>query len=473
MSFSNVSATQRQQEEEALKKVLAIGLLGSTFLHGVALPFSLKFVKPAEFAQDAIEVVMIDEPKVEETKPEPAIEEKVSPPPETLKSEPPPEPTPPEESPVAATPPPIPEEPPVATTPPPIPEEQPVAATPPPIPEEQPVAATPPPIPEEPPVAATPPPEIKKELPTETPPATPVEPSPPPKEDLNSPETAKSPIANEPEKPSPEPPKSEPPVTDSRPKGARSLPNFPDAGNPNSPDSPENNNPPASAGSGEPSSEPLKNPSSGPIPRSPAAGGPVTTARPGGSGNSGNAIGGLGNLAPGGPGGPGPVSGSPGGSASNSLSGASENGDLPTSGPFGDGSGRLGGSARAGLPGPGGGGRGGPGSGSGSGSVPKSTSPARGGSPSRPNGAPGGTCISGCGKPNYPIAAREEGRQGQVELICDIDPNGKTFNIKILTPSKYNDLNKAAFKTVQERKYSPSESGIQGERITITFLLTD
>jgi outer membrane biosynthesis protein TonB len=147
MSFSNVSATQRQQQEEALKKVLAIGLLGSTFLHGVALPFSLKLVKPAEFAEDAIEIVMLDEPKVEETKPEPAIQEKVSPPPETLKPEPPPEPTPPEEQPVAATPPPIPEEPPVATTPPPIPEEPPVATTPPPIPEEPPVAATPP-IPE-------------------------------------------------------------------------------------------------------------------------------------------------------------------------------------------------------------------------------------------------------------------------------------------------------------------------------------
>ncbi|MEP6487780.1 energy transducer TonB [Microcoleus vaginatus GB2-A3] len=60
-----------------------------------------------------------------------------------------------------------------------------------------------------------------------------------------------------------------------------------------------------------------------------------------------------------------------------------------------------------------------------------------------------------------------------MELICDIDPNGKTVNIKILTPSKYNDLNRAAMKTVEERKYAPSESGIQGERITITFLLTD
>ena len=134
MSFSNVSGTQRQQQEEALKKVLALSLLGSAFLHGVALPFSLNFVKPAEFAQDSIEVVMLDEPKVEEIQPEPAIEEKVSPPPETLKPEPPPEPTPPEEQPVAATPPPIPQDPPVPPTPPPTPQDPPVPPTPPPAP---------------------------------------------------------------------------------------------------------------------------------------------------------------------------------------------------------------------------------------------------------------------------------------------------------------------------------------------------
>jgi protein TonB len=87
------------------------------------------------------------------------------------------------------------------------------------------------------------------------------------------------------------------------------------------------------------------------------------------------------------------------------------------------------------------------------------------------------TCISGCGEKDnqrhYPIAAREEGREGRVELICDIEPNGSTSKIRILTPSKYNDLNKAAIKAVQERKYTPSENGIKGERVSITFYLTD
>jgi TonB family protein len=60
-----------------------------------------------------------------------------------------------------------------------------------------------------------------------------------------------------------------------------------------------------------------------------------------------------------------------------------------------------------------------------------------------------------------------------VDLICDVDPTGKTFNIKILNPSKYNDLNKAAMKTVEESKYAPSENGFQGEKISIIFDLTD
>jgi TonB family protein len=107
--------------------------------------------------------------------------------------------------------------------------------------------------------------------------------------------------------------------------------------------------------------------------------------------------------------------------------------------------------------------------------VPKPTNPGGEGSPSRPNGTSVLTCISGCvtNEYNYPSAAREEGREGEVELICDIDPNGKTSNVRILTPSKYNDLNKAAIKILQGRKYAPLESGILGERITITFDLTD
>ncbi|MBE9092945.1 energy transducer TonB [Tychonema sp. LEGE 07203] len=466
MSFSNISATQRQQQEEALKKLLAIGFIASTLLHGVALPLLLALVKPAEFADDAIEIVMLDEPKVEKTKPEPVIPEKVSPPPETFKPAPPPEPTPPEEPPVAATPPPIPEEPPVAATPPPIPLEAPVVAAPPPIPLEAPVAATPPPIPEEPSAIA-------------------------PKQDLTPPETPPSPIANEPKTPSPdppknnspraseEPPKSEPPVTQSRPKGAESSADFTaDAGNPQSSNSPENNNSPS------PSSEPFAA-GSGPIARAPTAGPPVTATRPGSGSNSASAIADVTNPA-GNPaqseseissseepfaGGSGPIARAPaagppvtatrpgsgrnspsaiadatnpGGSPSNSASGGSGTGGGGSSDPFG----------------------------SGSGSVPKPTNPGGGGSPARPSGPAPGTCIS-CGKPEYPSAARKEGRQGRVQVKFDIDPNGKAFNIEILTSSKYDDFDRAAIKTVEKWKFASSESVIQGKTASITFQLNE
>jgi TonB family protein len=393
MSFSNVSGTQRQQHEEPLKKILAIGLLGSGLLHGVALPLSLNLVKPAEFAEDAIEIVMLDEPKVEEIKPEPAIEEKVSPPPEALKPEPPPEPTPPEEQPVAATPPPIPEEqpvaatpppipeePPVATTPPPIPEEPLVATTPPPIPEEPPVATTPPPIPEEPPVATTPPPIPEEPLKKISPP-TPPEPSPPPKQNFNPPQTPKSPI-DEPETPSPDPRKREP-VSTVPPKGPRNLPTFTDPGNPNF-----------------------------------SGGGPAGPA-PGDGGPAGPAPG------DGGPAGPAPGDGGPAGPA--------------------------------------------PGDG---GPAQKPTNKRRQGSQKRPSGPRPGTCISGCDNnidDEYPSAAKQQRREGRVEVIFDIDPNGKPINIEILTSSKHDDLDNAAKEIVRKWKFASLESGIQGKKEWITF----
>ena len=324
MSFSNVSGTQRQQQEEGLKKVLALSLLGSTFLHGVALPFSLKLVKPAEFAEDAIEVVMLDEPKVEETKPELAIEEKVSPPPETLKPEPPPEPTPPEEPRVETTPPPIPEEP------------------------------------------------LK-----EISPSTPPEPSPPPKQNSNPPDPPKS-LLDERETPSPDPRKSEPPVRTLPPKDSKNLRDV-TTGNANVSGNPETNN----------------SPSPGP----PDPGDP-------------------------GPGGPAP-----------------------------------------GDPGPGD-----PGPGDSSKSTQKQTNQRRQGSPKRRSGPPPGTCIS-CGEPKYPSAAKKQKREGRVEVIFDIDPDGKPFNIEILTSSNHDDFDQAAKETVKKWKFASLESGIQGKTAWVTFRL--
>jgi protein TonB len=104
--------------------------------------------------------------------------------------------------------------------------------------------------------------------------------------------------------------------------------------------------------------------------------------------------------------------------------------------------------------------------------VQKPTNPGRGGSPSRPKGPPPGTCIS-CGKPEYPSSARKQGREGKVELIFDVDPSGKAFNIAILISSKHDDFDSAAIKTVEKWKFSSSESGIQGKKASIEFRLDD
>ncbi|MEG4867101.1 MULTISPECIES: energy transducer TonB, partial [unclassified Microcoleus] len=406
-----------------------------------------------------------------------------------------------------------------------IPEEAPVAVTPPPIPEEAPVAVTPPPIPEEPSAIAP-----KQDLtPPETPPSPianePKTPSPdPPKND--------SPIASE-EPPKSEPPvtQSRPKSAESSPDFTA------DAGNPKSSNSPENNNSPSPSSEAlNPASAPIArdpaagppvtatrpgggsnsasaiadvtNPAgnaapseseissseepfaggSGPIARDPAAGPPVTTTRPGGSRNSGSAIADATNPSSA-PGGGNPQSESGSSSSEPFAAGSGSIARDPAAGPpvtaTRPGSGRNSGSAIADVTNPGGSpsnstsggsGTGGGGSsepfGSGSGSVPKPKNSGGGGSASPASGPPPGTCIS-CGKPEYPSAARKEGRQGQVKVKFDIDPNGKAFNIAIETSSKYDDFDRAAIKTVEKWKFASSDSGIQGKTASITFRLNE
>jgi TonB family protein len=57
--------------------------------------------------------------------------------------------------------------------------------------------------------------------------------------------------------------------------------------------------------------------------------------------------------------------------------------------------------------------------------------------------------------------------------MFDVDPNGKPFNIKIVTPSQHDEFNRAAIKAIEKRKYAPSENGIKGERASIIFRLDD
>jgi TonB family protein len=60
-----------------------------------------------------------------------------------------------------------------------------------------------------------------------------------------------------------------------------------------------------------------------------------------------------------------------------------------------------------------------------------------------------------------------------VEVIFDIDSNGKAFNIDILTSSKHDDIDQAAKETVKKWKFASLESGIQRKTAWITFRLND
>ncbi len=56
-----------------------------------------------------------------------------------------------------------------------------------------------------------------------------------------------------------------------------------------------------------------------------------------------------------------------------------------------------------------------------------------------------------------------------MEVIFDIDPNGKAINIKILTSSKHEDLDQAAIKALETWEFASLEGGIQGQKRFIKF----
>ncbi|MCT7952150.1 TonB family protein [Ancylothrix sp. C2] len=535
MSVSNFSAAQREQQQQKLKKFLALSFLASAVLHGVVLPFSLNFVNAAEAEEEPIEFVVVEEPETKAVEPEPVAEKEVAPPPEPAKTETVEEI--PKEEPV--TPPPTLKEEPV--TPPPTLKEEPVtppptlkeeAVAPPPTLKEEPV--TPPPTLKE--EAVAPPPTVKEE--PVTPPPTvkeePVTPPPTLKEEPVSPPITNSPVSppadtSEPPQtdnsnpPATDPPANEPPVTASRPSGGGSTDFMSDAPNPNKSEnlgeSEPNSSPARGSDTGEPLSEPFGN-NSPPIDRPPTTDPPVTAYRPGGGSSSGDSLSDLVNpSSPDIPGGDSSVgnnwnsssadagnsdgigSGEPFGNNSGAMQRAPRNTDPPVSayrpgggsssgGGFPD----LGDPGSSGIPGGDGGGdsgggyngnssSGGAGSGDGIGSsepfgggigaMPKPESSTAGSG--RPSGGSGGTpgvCVS-CNKPAYPISARRQKREGVVEVLLNIDPDGNVVDASIATSSGHEDFDQAAINTVRNWKFSSSESGVQGKIVAVRFDLDD
>src|SRR4028119_1398999 len=98
MSISSFCIEQREKEQEALKKFLAISLAGSAVFH-VAMGFGVSWLlaKQPEFAADPIEFTLVENPDTEEKPladtPSPKPKEKeVEPPPKPKAVEPPPKP---------------------------------------------------------------------------------------------------------------------------------------------------------------------------------------------------------------------------------------------------------------------------------------------------------------------------------------------------------------------------------------------
>lgn len=84
MSISSFCIEQREREQEALKKFLAISLVGSAVLH-VALAFSINWLdQEPEFVDEPIEIIIVEEPEPPPVQPK---EEKLE---ETPIPEPPP-----------------------------------------------------------------------------------------------------------------------------------------------------------------------------------------------------------------------------------------------------------------------------------------------------------------------------------------------------------------------------------------------
>ncbi len=531
MSVSDFSAAQREQQQQKLKKFLVLSFLASAVLHGVVLPLSLNFVKPAESAEEPIEFIVVEEPETAKVEPEPAVEKEVLPPPETSQPETPP--PIPQEEPIAQTPPipqeepiaepipqeepiaePIPQQEPIAQTPP-IPQEEAIAETPP-IPQQEPIAQTPP-IPQEEAIAETPPiplepPAIASERsfePSEAP-EPPISDSPPfppanTESDRLEPENSSAP----PQEP---PPLDEPPVTASRPSGAAESTDFmADAGNPIASSSPgeSESKPPSdeSEYSEEPASEPFENNWGAPS-RPPASEEPVTAFRPGGGTTSSGSFTQVGSpdaaeipaesdafsSADGGGEGEVPFS-ETFGSSSGGMERAPSNTDSPVTasrpgsgGGSGDFFGEAGNSDVSGIPGGERGGEnewnsssGGSGYGEGIassepfsssvGAMPKPESSAGGsGNSSRRSGASPGTCIR-CNQPAYPTQARKDKREGEVEVSVDIDADGNVLTAVVVKTSGHEDLDRAAMNGVRNWKFSSGEGEIKGKLIVIEFNL--
>ncbi|MGE4130679.1 MAG: TonB family protein [Bdellovibrionales bacterium] len=67
--------------------------------------------------------------------------------------------------------------------------------------------------------------------------------------------------------------------------------------------------------------------------------------------------------------------------------------------------------------------------------------------------------FSGNRAPRYPITARRDGRQGQVDLLYRVTPDGRTADIQIAKSSGHEDLDMEAVRAIAKYRFVPGQEG--------------
>jgi protein TonB len=78
-------------------------------------------------------------------------------------------------------------------------------------------------------------------------------------------------------------------------------------------------------------------------------------------------------------------------------------------------------------------------------------------------------------RPDYPRESRSRGEEGDVVLEISVDERGFVYDVKVVEPCKFRDLNDAAVKAARSARFTPARSGnldVRSKaRLTLTFRL--
>lgn len=77
--------------------------------------------------------------------------------------------------------------------------------------------------------------------------------------------------------------------------------------------------------------------------------------------------------------------------------------------------------------------------------------------------------FSGNKGPEYPLAARKDGRQGTVDLLYRVTKDGRVAEVQVAKSSGHSDLDEAAVKAVAKFKFVPGQDGWAKQPVIFTL----